>query len=94
MSAGWPRRRVKVGASAPHNASGVAALLELARVLADSRPERTLIFAAFSGEEAGLLGSREFVRQAQQPGAPWQLTGMLADLNLDTVGRLDGGSRI
>jgi hypothetical protein len=93
---GWPDAHAgdhgKLHPGADDNASGVAALLELARVLADSRPERTLIFAAFSGEEAGLLGSREFVRQAQQPGARWPLSGMLADLNLDTVGRLDGGA--
>ena len=81
---GWPDShagdRGKLHPGADDNASGVAALLELARVLAESRTERTLIFAAFSGEEAGLLGSREFVRRAQQPGAPWPLAGMLADL--------------
>lgn len=40
------------------NASGVAAVLELARMAARSKPHYTLAFLLFSGEEAGILGSR------------------------------------
>jgi Tol biopolymer transport system component len=49
---------------ADDNTSGTAALLEAARVLADHPQPATIIFASFTGEEAGLLGSREWVRQA------------------------------
>ena len=46
--------------------SGTAALLETARALAGHPMPATIIFASFTGEEAGLLGSREFVRRAVQ----------------------------
>ncbi len=73
---------------ADDNASGVAALLELARTIASQgRPPRTLVFAAFSGEESGLLGSRWY---AAHP-TPVALTGIRANVNLDTVGRLGAG---
>jgi hypothetical protein len=92
---GWPDvhagDRGKLHPGADDNASGVAVLLELARTLADSHPERTIIFAAFTGEEEGLVGSREFVRRASVADDAWPLRGVLADLNLDTVGRLGTG---
>jgi aminopeptidase N len=92
---GWPD--VRAGAKgqlhpgANDNASGVAVMLELARLMADAKPERSVIFAAFAGEEAGLLGARHYVRAAQAPGAAFPLSGHIADLNLDTVGRLADG---
>ena len=47
---------------ANHNASGVSAIITLARYFANQTDnERTLIFAAFAGEELGLLGSDYFV---------------------------------
>jgi len=52
------------GPGADDNSSATAVLLETARVMASSPMPATTIFAAFTGEEAGLLGSREFVRQA------------------------------
>jgi len=52
------------GPGADDDASGTAMLLELARVLRDRPLPATVVFAAFTGEEAGLLGSREFVRRA------------------------------
>jgi hypothetical protein len=92
---GWPD--VRAGAKgqlhpgADDNASGVAVMLELARLMADTKPERSVIFAAFAGEEAGLVGSRHYVRAAQAPGALFPLSGHIADLNIDTVGRLSDG---
>jgi hypothetical protein len=53
-----------VSPGADDNTSGTAALLEAARVLAKHPQPATIIFASFTGEEAGLLGSREWVRQA------------------------------
>jgi hypothetical protein len=55
---------VEAGPGADDNTSGTAALLEAARVLADRRLPATVVFASFTGEEGGLLGSREFVRRA------------------------------
>lgn len=73
---------------ADDNASGVAVLIELARTLATAgAPERSVIFVAFSGEEAGLQGSKWFVEHPR--GAP--LAGIRAVVNLDTVGRLGAG---
>jgi Zn-dependent M28 family amino/carboxypeptidase len=66
-------------------------MLELARLMADAKPERSIIFAAFSGEEEGLVGARTYVKAAQRRGARFPLSGHIADLNLDTVGRLGDG---
>ena len=52
------------GPGADDNSTGAAVLLETARVLAGKRLPATFIIAAFTGEESGLLGSREFMRQA------------------------------
>jgi len=56
------------GPGADDNTSGTVMLLETARVLADAPLPYTVIFASFTGEESGLLGSREFVRQAVEHG--------------------------
>ena len=59
---------VQPGPGADDNTSGTTALLEAARVLARRPQPATIKFAFFTGEEAGLLGSREFVRRAQAAG--------------------------
>jgi len=63
------------------DSSATAALLEAARVLAKRPMPATIVFASFTGEEAGLLGSREFVRLAQAAG--WKIVGAL---NNDMIG--------
>ena len=92
---GWPDARAgakgQLHPGADDNASGVAVMLELARLMANARPQRSVIFAAFAGEEAGQLGARHYVRAAHTPGAPFPLAGHIADLNIDTVGRLADG---
>jgi hypothetical protein len=55
---------VAVGPGADDDTSGTAALLETARIMAGHPMPATIVFASFTGEEAGLLGSREYVRQA------------------------------
>ena len=67
------------------NASGVAAVLELAAAFAKDRGnlERGLIFAFWSGEEVGLIGSSHF---AEHPPVP--LSNIVAYINFDMVGRL------
>ncbi|MCM1372706.1 MAG: M20/M25/M40 family metallo-hydrolase [Bacteroides sp.] len=68
---------------ADDNASGVSAVLQLARafVASGSRPERTVVFAFWDGEELGLLGSRYFV-QTHDCGKK-----LCAYLNYDMIGR-------
>jgi len=48
---------------ADDDGSGVATILELARVLAQEPHDSTLVFVAFCGEESGLIGSKSFVGQ-------------------------------
>ena len=69
------------GPGADDDASGTAALLEAARVLAKHPMPATVVLVSFTGEEAGLLGSREFVRQAGIN--KWRIVGAL---NNDMVG--------
>ena len=69
---------------ADDNASGVSAMLELARQFAKTKKnKRTLIFIAFGGEEEGLLGSQFYV---SNPAFP--LVKTVAMINMDMVGRL------
>ena len=55
-------------AGADDNASGVAGLLEAARILAPLTPARTLVLACWDDEEAGTKGSAAYVQVAQQRG--------------------------
>ena len=59
---------VRDGPGADDNSSGTTALLEVARVLSTRPQPATIEFAFFTGEEAGLLGSREYVRRAVADG--------------------------
>src|SRR5205085_1411223 len=54
-------REGEIHHGADDNASGVAGLLELARLFSSAKPRRTLVFIAFSGEEEGLIGSAYYV---------------------------------
>ncbi len=69
------------GPGADDNSSGTTALLEVARVLRDHPQRATIQFAFFTGEEAGLLGSRHYVAELGASGA--YLAGAL---NNDMVG--------
>lgn len=68
---------------ADDNASGTAAILELARRFAARPARRTVVIAAFSGEELGLHGSAFYARN---PVIPLEKT--VAMINLDMIGRL------
>jgi hypothetical protein len=63
---------VKDAPGADDDASGVAVIMELARVLATRRPESTLVFAAVAGEEQGLYGSDHMAQQYKDAGADIQ----------------------
>ena len=62
------------------NASGCAALLELARAFVKSKPKRTVVFLSFTGEEKGLLGSKYYVTHPLYP-----LERTLAEINIDGI---------
>ena len=84
---------VRVFNGANDDASGVAGLLETARVLAARRqkPLRSMVFLAFFGEEEGLVGSRYYAREPVFP-----IANTVAQLNLEQLGRTDDseGARI
>jgi len=69
------------GPGADDNTSGTAALLEAARVLAGSSFPLSIELAFFTGEESGLLGSREYVRRAVESDKR-----IVCALNNDMVG--------
>jgi hypothetical protein len=76
--------RGQVHNGADDNASGTAVVLELARQLSHARrPPRGILFALFTAEEEGLIGSDYFVKHSPVP-----LTKVVAMLNLDMVGRV------
>jgi Zn-dependent M28 family amino/carboxypeptidase len=69
---------------ADDNASGVAALVEIAKALGrlQLRPRRSVLFFATSGEEIGIRGSEYFTGHPPVP-----LERIVADINLDGIGR-------
>jgi aminopeptidase YwaD len=78
-----PDARGAVRRGADDNASGTAAVVELARLFSRSPARRSIIFANFSGEEEGLLGSAYFVDHMPVP-----IDSVVTMLNFDMVGRL------
>lgn len=67
------------------DASGVAAVLELARAMAaGERPRRSILFVCYGSEELGLLGSQYF---AEHPPIP--LTSIVANLEIEMIGQQD-----
>lgn len=86
-----PSRIGDVHHGADDNASGTAGLIELAHHYgrqwqAGEKPLRGLLFLAFAAEEIGLLGSRHWVENPTLP-----LENAAAMLNMDMIGRIDGG---
>ncbi|WP_205480114.1 M28 family metallopeptidase [Sphingomonas arenae] len=72
-------RTIRPGAA--DDALGLAAMVEIARLFASGpRPERSLVFAAWTGEERGLLGSEYY---SANPLYPHET--MVANLTLDTL---------
>jgi len=79
----------KIFYGANDNASGTAAMLEIARKIKEAvdsgiQLKRSIVFAAFSGEEKGLLGSKFFVESKTLP-----IEKIKANLNIDMLGRKD-----
>ncbi|MEO6968280.1 MAG: M20/M25/M40 family metallo-hydrolase [Rhodanobacteraceae bacterium] len=74
---------------ADDDASGVAALIEAARVLSKYKFQATLVYSADSGEEQGLYGGKVIAQYAVDQG--WNVE---ADLNNDIVGTSCGGDGV
>jgi len=86
----------KIHYGADDNASGVAGMLEAAQWLASLKArgklpmKRDLVFAAWSGEEIGLLGSTRYVASQGGLGGSGSINPpIVACLNLDMIGRLE-----
>jgi hypothetical protein len=80
-----PSQIGQIHPGADDNASGTAGVLELARLLAPMKGQlrRGILFASFAGEELGLLGSAEWVKEPTLP-----LGKAVAMLNMDMIGRI------
>jgi hypothetical protein len=89
----------KIHHGADDNASGTAGVMEIAQWLADQKKQgklalkRDILFAAWSGEELGLLGSNHFVEDFSKmiKGDPNAKLGGMFDacLNMDMIGRFN-----
>jgi aminopeptidase N len=82
------RREIHNGAD--DNASGVAAVLEIARRAGSAeRPARSIAFVCFTAEELGAIGSEYYCKHP-----PFPIDSTVAMINLDTVGRLENNCLI
>jgi hypothetical protein len=82
-----PEATGQVHNGADDNASGTAAVIEMARAASATRRRfgRTIVFVAFAAEEIGLIGSRHYVDRPPRP-----VDRTIAMINLDMVGRPHG----
>src|SRR5713101_4963402 len=80
-----PAQIGQIHPGADDNASGTAGVLELARLFAPLKGQlqRGILFASFAGEELGLLGSAEWVKEPTRP-----LAKAVAMINMDMIGRI------
>jgi len=80
-----PSQIGQIHPGADDNASGTAGVLELARLLAPQRGQlkRSILFMDFAGEELGLLGSADWVKEPTRP-----LDKAVAMINMDMIGRI------
>ena len=78
-----PEAKDAIRNGADDNASGTAAVMELARLFSMRPARRSVMFVNFSGEELGVLGSAWFVEHAPVPKE-----SIVAMINFDMVGRL------
>ncbi|MBF8295205.1 MAG: hypothetical protein HW389_1750 [Bacteroidetes bacterium] len=89
LGLGWPGGNTgnvgKIHPGADDNASGVAVMLEMADLLGKTlKPQRTIVFVAFTNEEEGLVGSKYYVNTMKR----FPAKKAIGVLNFDAVGRL------
>lgn len=80
LGIGTPKQGDAIYNGALDNASGCAAFLAFARALAGARPKRSIVFAAVTAEEQGLLGSEWYARHPTFPRKK-----IVANFNIDGV---------
>jgi hypothetical protein len=76
---------IKISPGADDDGSGIAAILTAAYILREFEFNRTIKFAAFSGEEQGLLGSRAYAKEAYENNEE-----IFVELNADMIGYAKG----
>ncbi|HEX2189184.1 MAG TPA: M20/M25/M40 family metallo-hydrolase [Longimicrobiaceae bacterium] len=86
VGVGRPAEGDSIYNGADDNASGVAALLEMARWFRANPPRSTVVFAWFDAEEAGLQGARAFVASPPVPK-----DSIVLNVNMDMVSRSERG---
>jgi hypothetical protein len=81
-----PKARIdSIFNGADDDAAGTAAVIEIAKQLARGpRPKRTIVFAATTGEEVGLIGTNWYIKHPVMP-----LEAMQANLEIEMIGRPD-----
>ena len=90
IGAHYDRADTTTSNGANDNASGVAGMIELARMLASSKlRSNNYLFVAFSGEDQGLYGSRYLVEHS-----PVDVKKLNYMVNLDMIGRLSDSSHM
>jgi hypothetical protein len=78
-------RRDSIYNGADDDAAGTTAVIEIAKQLArGARPKRTIVFAATTGEEVGLIGTNWYIKHPVMP-----LASMEANLEIEMIGRPD-----
>jgi aminopeptidase-like protein len=82
---------IAVHNGADDNASGVAAVLEMAEYFAakEHRPSKNMLFVTFGAEEKGLLGSKYFAENS-----PVDLNNVISMVNIDMLGRMKEDSSL
>ena len=86
----WPRDNFdNLAPGVNDDSSGVAALLELARVFSAHEFDATVIFVAFAGEEVGLVGSTLMAARLKEEGK-----NICGNIGLDMIGNIEGGNGI
>jgi len=85
-------RRIAIHPGADDNASGTAAIMEVAEALSKmGQPKRTILIQHYSGEEMGLIGSRYYCDNPTFPKNRPSIEKHVAMVNLDMVGYLNQG---
>ena len=75
-----PEARDKICNGAADNGTGVATIMEIARAFGKTRPQRSVVFIAFTAEESGLLGSEYYASNPLYP-----LSKTVAGINIDML---------
>ena len=86
VQSNWEKNTDLPAPGACDDASGTAAVMELARVMSQYEFDKTLVFVAFAGEEQGLIGSTLAAAKAKKDAAVVE-----AVLNNDIIGSESGG---